>query len=76
MAVLKAVYMRIARGASAISFQTSRYKRFFSSGERFNTAKTLRLTQGRRNADLPIEITMGFKRRLSPENNLPSEITA
>jgi hypothetical protein len=74
--VLSAVYMRIARGESAISFQTSRYKRFLSSGELFNIAKTLRLIQGRRNADLPMATMMGFKRLLTPENNLPSATTA
>ncbi len=68
--------MRLARGESAMSFHTSRYKRFLSSGELFNTARTLRLIQGRRNADLPMETTMGFKRLLKPENNLPSETAA
>lgn len=59
-----------------MSFQTKRYKRFFKCGERFNTARTLRLIQGRRKADLPMATTMGFKRLLTPENNLPSMITA
>ena len=68
--------MRIARGESAISFQTSRYKRFLSSGELFNTARTLRLIQGRRNADLPMATTIGFSRLLKPENTLPSATTA
>ena len=70
--MLSAVYIRIDRGESAISFQTSRYKRFLSSGELFSTAKTLRLIQGRRNADLPTATMVGFKRLLTPENNLPS----
>ncbi len=68
--------MRIARGESAMSFQTSRYKRFLSSGERFNTARTLRLIHGRRKADLPRATTIGFKRLLRPENNRPSETAA
>ena len=68
--------MRIARGESAISFQTSRYKRFLSSGELFNTARTLRLIQGRRKADLPMATTTGFSRLLKPENNLPSMTAA
>lgn len=68
--------MRIARGANAMSFQTSRYKRFLSSGEVFNTAKTLRLTQGRRKADLPTLTTMGFNLSLRLKINLPSETTA
>lgn len=68
--------MRIARGESAISFQTRRYKRFLSSGELFNTARTLRLIHGRRNADLPMATTTGFSRLLKPENNLPSATAA
>ncbi len=68
--------MRIARGASAMSFQTSRYKRFLSSGEVFNTARTLRLIQGLRKADLPIATTIGFKRLFSPEISLPSSTAA
>ena len=68
--------MRIARGASEMSFQTRRYKRFFSCGERFNRARTLRLIQGRRKADFPVAIRMGFKRLLMPESSLPSDRTA
>lgn len=73
-AVLSAVYMRIARGDSAMSFHTSRYSRFFSSGERFSTASALRLIHGRRSAALPTATTKGFKRLLRPEKSLPSEI--
>ena len=68
--------MRIARGESVMSFQTTRYKRVLSSGERFKTASTLRLIHGRRKADLPIATTKGFKRLLMPEKNLPSKIAA
>ena len=64
--------MRMARGDSAMSFQTSRYKRFLSSGERFNTASTLRLIQGRRSADLPTATTKGFNRLLTPLSSRPS----
>jgi hypothetical protein len=55
-----------------MSFQTSRYKRFLSSGEVFNTAKTLRLIHGLRKADLPTATITGFKRLFSPEVSLPS----
>jgi hypothetical protein len=68
--------MRIARGDSAMSFQTSRYKRFLSSGELFSTANTLRLIHDRRKADLPTVTTKGFKRLLTPESSLPSTMTA
>lgn len=64
--------MRIARGDSVMSFQTIRYKRVFSLGERFSTARTLRLIHGLRRADLPTATTTGFNRRLTPENTLPS----
>jgi len=39
-------------------------------------ASTLRLIQGRRSADLPTATTIGFNRRLTPENTLPSANTA
>ena len=59
-----------------MSFQTSRYKRFLSSGDVFNTARTLRLIQGLRKADLPILTTTGFNLCLRLEMSLPSETTA
>ena len=68
--------MRIARGESAISFQTRRYKRFLISGELFNTARTLRFIHGRRKADLPMETRTGFSRLFRPEISLPSNTTA
>jgi hypothetical protein len=59
-----------------MSFQTSRYKRFLSSGELFKIVRTLSLIHGRRKADLPMATTKGFKRLLTPENNRPSETAA
>ncbi len=66
----------MARGASEMSFQTSRYKRFLSSGDVLNTARTLRLIHGLLKTVLPNATTIGFKRLFSPEISLPSSTTA
>ncbi|MEN9671134.1 MAG: hypothetical protein RL018_1411 [Pseudomonadota bacterium] len=68
--------MRMARGDRVMSFQTMRYKRVFSVGEKLSTASMLRLIQGRRNADLAKKTAKDLSRLLMPEVIRPSEKAA